>query len=114
MYLPRLKGEEGISLIQTLIAFTTVILLVTTIVPSIITVKKHQVVIKQRLTASNKLHDLLIKEISTNGSVNRTSETESLQYKIVYNQDLIEICGTWKNIKNERENRCYYGKKEST
>ena len=114
LYLPNQKAEKGVSLIQTLIAFTIVILLVTSIIPSIIIVKKHQDVLKQRLTAANKLHDILIKEISTNDSVNQTGENDLFQFKIFYKKELIEVCGTWTNIKNERENRCYYGKKEET
>lgn len=114
MYLPSHKKEKGVSLIQTLIAFTIVILLVTSIVPSIITVKKHQAIIKQKLTAAYKLHDILIEEINSHDSVNQTGENNLFQFKIVYKKELIEVCGTWTNINNERENRCYYGKKEKT
>lgn len=107
-----LHNEKGYSLIQTIISFTIVVLLVTTIVPSIIQIKKEQDVLKQQLSSSYKLHDLLIKEINSKSTINKTGTIHSINYKVVYHDKVIEVCGNWINIKDIEENRCYYGKKQ--
>lgn len=107
-----LHNEKGYSLIQTIISFTIVVLLVTTIVPSIIHIKIEQSVLKQQLSSSYKLHDLLVKEINSKSTINKTGKINAINYKIVYRDKVIEICGNWINVKDKEENRCYYGKKQ--
>lgn len=100
-------------MIQTLIAFTIVILLVMTIMPSIVVIKKEQDILKQRLKNSYHLHDILIEELNEKTSKNKVKKNINLEYRIVYQDELIKVCGTWTNIKEKQENRCYYGKKEA-
>lgn len=100
-------------MIQTLIAFTIVILLVMTITPSIVIIKKEQNILKQRLKNSHHLHDILIEELNEKRSKNKAKKNINFGYTILYQDNLIKVCGTWINIKEVQENRCYYGKKEA-
>lgn len=108
-----LFNEKGFSLVQTLISFTIVILLVTTIVPSIVHIKKEQNILKQRLSSAHHLHDILIEEINSKNTDDKVGNSQSIKYKIVYQDSLVEVCGSWTNIKTVQENRCYYGKKQA-
>lgn len=98
-------------MIQTLIAFTIIIMLVMTITPSVVIIKKEQNVLKQRFKNMHLLHDILIKELNEEVSDNKISKDLNLKYTINYQDELVQVCGNWINIKNIRENRCYYGKK---
>lgn len=99
-------------MIQTLIAFTIVIILVMTITPSIVIIKKEQNVLNQRLKNSYYLHDILIEELNKNTSKSKNDNYTNLNYTIRYQDELIKVCGTWINIKEKQENRCYYGKRK--
>lgn len=83
------------------------------ITPGVILIKKEQDVLKQRLKNAHNLHDILIEELNETNTENKTGNNNNLQYKIVYKESLIRVCGTWTNIKEVQENRCYYGKKET-
>src|SRR5699024_6722996 len=106
-----LLNNKGTSMIQTLIAFTIIIMLVMTITPSVVIIKKEQNVLKQRFKNMHLLHDILIKELNEEVSDNKISKDLNLKYTINYQDELVQVCGNWINIKNIRENRCYYGKK---
>lgn len=99
-------------MIQTLIAFTIVMILVMTITPNIVIIKKEQNVLNQRLKNSYYLHDILIEELNKNISKSKNDNYTNLNYTIKYQEELIKVCGTWINIKEKQENRCYYGKKK--
>lgn len=99
-------------MIQTLIAFTIIMMLVMTITPSIVIIKKEQNVLNQRLKNSHYLHDILIEELNKNTSQIKNDKDTDLNYTIKYQDELIKVCGTWVNIKEKQENRCYYGKKK--
>jgi len=98
-------------MIQTLIAFTIIIMLVMTITPSVVIIKKEQNVLKQRFKNMHHLHDILIKELNEEVSENKINKDLNLKYTINYQDELVQVCGNWINIKKIRENRCYYGKK---
>lgn len=84
-----------------------------TIVPSVVLIKKEQNILKQRLKNAHHLHDILIEELNVENTKNKTGNNNNFQYKIIYQEELVKVCGTWTNIKEIQENRCYYGKKEA-
>src|SRR5699024_6478749 len=106
-----LLNNKGTSMIQTLIAFTIIIMLVMTITPSVVIIKKEQNVLKQRFKNMHLLHDILIKELNEEVSDNKISKDLNLKYTINYQDEMVQVCGNWSNIKNIREYMCYYGKK---
>lgn len=104
-------NEKGISLIQTIIAFSVVVLLVMTLVPSIILIKREQAVLQTRLVAAHQIHDVLVEELALATKEQRTKQTDLITYTINYYEDQVKVCGQWKNPKQIEEIRCYYGKK---
>jgi len=103
--------EKGFSSIQTLISFSVVVLLVMTIVPSIILIKREQAVLQTRLFAAHQIHNGLVEELALDTMDPRTMETDLITYTIDYQGNQVEVCGQWINPKQVEEKRCYYGKK---
>src|SRR5699024_9788175 len=110
-------------MIQTLIAFTIIIMLIVTIAPSVVIIKneqntltttikaimtrthsvviikKEQNVLKQRFKNMHRLHDILIKELNEEVSNNKINKDLNLEYTINYQDELVKVCGSWINIK---------------
>src|SRR5699024_105251 len=109
-----LLNNKGTSMIQTLIAFTIIIMLVMTITPSVVIIKKEQNVLKQRFKNMHLLHDILIKELNEEVSDNKISKDLNLKYTINHQEELGQDYGDGININNGQEFTCYYRKKYIT
>src|SRR5690625_2701293 len=98
-------------MIQTLIAFTIIIMLIMTITSSVVIIKKEQNVFKQRFKNMHRLHDILVKELNEEVSNSKINRDLNLEYMINYQDELVKVCGSWINMRQIRATRCFYGEK---
>lgn len=109
-----LSKNRGFTLIEVLVAFSLVMLLVTTFIPISSIIQQHTTILSDRRIISSKLHDELLKQLWEEKSLMSESFTENVNKKKVefyftIENELIKGCATWDNAKNKNEKFCLYG-----
>lgn len=108
-----LKKYNGFSLIEVLVSFGIVTMLIITVLPISIQVKKEQQILADRLTIVTMLYDELQLTIWNQHEIpktyNKYSENIQLYFQFTSKNDLTQGCVEWTNVKNEKEKSCLYG-----
>ncbi|MEN1970578.1 competence type IV pilus minor pilin ComGE [Lentibacillus sp. N15] len=111
-----MKNNKGFTLIEVLVAFSTVVMIATTLLPLISTINKEEEHLSERLRFSNQLYDELQMYLWEGQdrlppfSFAKTDHSTTLFYQFIKTNDhLIKGCVKWTNVKEKSETICLYG-----
>ncbi|WP_404453003.1 type II secretion system GspH family protein [Virgibacillus necropolis] len=108
-----MKKFNGFSLIEVLVAFGIVTMLVVTVFPISIQIKKEQQKLSDRITIATQLYDELQLTIWSNSDLpktyNKQFESKPLTFHFKTINNLTQGCVEWTNVKNEKEKTCLFG-----
>lgn len=108
-----MKKYNGFSLIEVLVAFGIVTMLITTVFPISIQIKKEQEMLSDRITINTTLYDELQQTIYGNYQLdknyNKQLNNKQLNFHFTTTNDLMEGCVEWINVKHEKEKSCLFG-----
>lgn len=109
-----LKNNTGFTLIETLIAFSIVLIAIATILPITSLLTYEREILHERRLLISKLHDHMQPFIwDDNQLTNQTYEeqvnTTRVVYRVSQEDDLIKGCVSWINVKEREEKHCLYG-----
>lgn len=109
-----LSNNRGFTLIEVLVAFSLIMMLVTTFIPISSIIEKHTSILSDRRVISSKLHDELQKQLWEKKSLSSESVIIKVNKKAVTffftnENELIKGCAKWENVKNQNEKFCLYG-----
>lgn len=111
-----LLKNKGFTLIEVLVAFSLIMLLITTFIPISTLLQQHTVILSDRRLISSKLHDELIviladQEKNYPQSFVKHVSGRHVTFVFSAEKELIKGCGEWENVKNIKEKICLYGYK---
>lgn len=109
-------NNKGYTLIEVLVASSLLFIMISIIIPISMLLKYEQSVLKDRRFIASYLHDELQLFLWNNQQSPPVSYTKNRNEKVIYlrfeykkNQDMIEGCATWENVKQRKEEICIYG-----
>ena len=115
VFIWRILNETGFSLLQTMVAYSIVMIITLSIVPGIYTLKKENKLLDFKISIINSLHDHLIEELTNDYLVIMKKEIviDKVPVEIKYKDEanFLRVCAEWTSIKNVNETRCLYGKR---
>ena len=109
-----LSNNKGFTLIEVLIAFSIIVLLVTTFLPIGLLIKKESIVLSERRKVSSMLHDelqhyLFEDAIESSVSYFKKNINRQVEFRFIREAELIKGCAIWESIKEKEERFCLYG-----
>lgn len=111
-----MKKINGFSFIESLVAFSVVVVLVFTTLPIISLLRQEETILSDRRYISNRLHDELQTFLWRSGSLpSPTAETirsNRVTFTFTKENGYIKGCSEWNNIKDRAEKVCLYGVEE--
>lgn len=109
-----LLNNKGFTLVEVLVAFSLIMLLVTTFVPISTLLQQQTVIFSDRRIMSSKLHDelqviLWDKKAFSSETFTKQVNDKNAIFRFTREDDLIKGCVKWDNINNKKEEICLYG-----
>ncbi|WP_197431775.1 type II secretion system protein [Lentibacillus sp. JNUCC-1] len=109
-----MKQYNGFTFTETLVAFSIVLMLVTTALPVVSLLKRERSNLDIRLAVGNLLHDelqqhIFIPQEADFTPYNRNMQNKSITFSFKPTNQYIEGCATWINERQKEEKVCLYG-----
>lgn len=100
-------------MIEVLVAFSILMMLIVTVVPISVQIKKEQQKLSDRITVVATLYDELQQVIWHNSELTQTFtrpyKNRQLTFRFRPVNDLLQGCVEWTNVNFEKEKSCLYG-----
>lgn len=107
------RNSKGFTFVEALVAFHIVLVIVFTVAPIVNIVYFEREVLFDRRTISSKLHDELQTYIYNGKQLpmkrSRTINNLTVTIQMTFENEFIQACANWKNVKEREENICFYG-----
>ncbi|GGK03240.1 hypothetical protein GCM10007063_26810 [Lentibacillus kapialis] len=109
-----MKNSNGFSLIESLVAASLLMMVITTVIPLTSLLLHERETLQQKQNISGELHHQLqtfLREEQTNlpHRLLKTIDGTEAEFRFIAESNLVKGCATWKNA-NERESQfCLYG-----
>lgn len=109
-----LSNNRGFTLTEVLVAFSIIMLLVTTFLPIGSIIRKESIVLSERRKISSVLHDelqyfLWEEKIESSVSYFKKITNREVEFRFIPEGELIKGCAKWESIKEKEELFCLYG-----
>ncbi|WP_161493846.1 prepilin-type N-terminal cleavage/methylation domain-containing protein [Virgibacillus necropolis] len=108
-----MKNSNGFSLIEVLVAFGIVTMLIITVLPISVQLKKEQQKLSDRITIVTVLYDELQQTIWEKSelpiSYKKQIKNKQVNFHFTTINDLMQGCVEWTNVKSEKEKSCLFG-----
>lgn len=109
-----LLNNKGFSLIESLVAVTLLMVMISTLIPITNTLIHEREVLHQKRLIGNQLHDELQPHLWDGQNripikYSKKFNATTLNYKFSTENKLLKGCVTWENVKNKTNQICLYG-----
>lgn len=106
-------SNRGFSSIELLAAFSILMLIMITLLPTVYVLKKEERILSQRRTVHSSLHDHLLGVLHTDNfhpsAFQEEIGTFTVHFTFTRQDHLIKGCASWNNAKQMEETSCLYG-----
>ncbi|GAA0602519.1 hypothetical protein GCM10009001_19340 [Virgibacillus siamensis] len=109
-----MQNTKGFSLIETLVALSILVTVITTFIPIKTTIMLHRDILHQKQEILNSLHEELQFSLQNNVSdpikpytVHVDNTPVAIHFTV--EESLLKGCAEWKNVKNKQQQSCLYG-----
>lgn len=109
-----LRNSKGFSLIETLVALSILLTVISTFIPIKTTIMMERDILNQEQKVLNTLHEELQVSLWNSGTNTESTYTVNVgntpvTIRFTVENSLLKGCAEWKNAKNKQQRSCLYG-----
>ncbi|WP_174613796.1 competence type IV pilus minor pilin ComGE [Virgibacillus ihumii] len=109
-----MRNNKGFSLIETLVALSILVTVITTFIPIKSTIMLHRDILHQKQEVLNSLHEELQIMLMNGDTIPIAAYTINVgrtpvSIGFTVENSLLKGCAEWKNAKNKQQRSCLYG-----
>ncbi|WP_175631899.1 competence type IV pilus minor pilin ComGE [Virgibacillus siamensis] len=109
-----MQNSKGFSLIETLVALSILLAVITAIIPIKTRIMMERDVLDQKRAVLNTLHEELQDYLWSGASMQNQSYTinvdgSPVRIHFTTENSYLKGCAEWKNVKNKQDESCLYG-----